>query len=409
MIAQFTTSAFWTNSDEPRNVDPGIINNPAINPFDRLVFQQDQVQWQSEIAKKTANGTQLFFRNVNVYTSNNTPLVTDGGFQNLDSWYRTAVEMEVRQPLLRGRGAYIQRMPIVISRIGTDQELANLESQLHNMVTNIEIRYWDLYCAFRNLEASKTGRDAALKTWRILSDQFRLGADVNKQQVAQSSEQVHFFEAQVIEAFNNVLLAEGSLRWLVGISPTDGYIIRPIDEAVMAPIEFDFHQSKCEALSFRPELRQQLWEVKKKCLAVGYSKNSLLPEFNFSALYRYLGLGNFYGTSNSNPSDFADPSSGAWNGLFGGNYQEFQLGLDLRMPVGFRREHANVRNAELKLARELARTEDMKLDVTREVTEALRAVAANRRLMQSAFNRWKDTSIEEDHFRELEQAGLENT
>ena len=34
-------------------------------------LQQDNVQWQSEIAKKTANGTQIFFRNVNDYTKNN--------------------------------------------------------------------------------------------------------------------------------------------------------------------------------------------------------------------------------------------------------------------------------------------------------------------------------------------------
>ena len=148
--AQFTSSAFWTTNDEPRNVNPLLGNQ-----FDQSVFQQDTVQWQSEIAKKTANGTQIFFRNVNTYTENNVPLVSDPapntGFQNLDSWYRTSLELELRQPLLRGRGAFIQRMPIVISRIGTDQELANLEAQLQNMVTNVEIRYWDLYCACRCL------------------------------------------------------------------------------------------------------------------------------------------------------------------------------------------------------------------------------------------------------------------
>lgn len=189
--AQFTSSAFWTTNDEPRNVNPLLGNQ-----FDQSVFQQDTVQWQSEIAKKTANGTQIFFRNVNTYTENNVPLVSDPapntGFQNLDSWYRTSLELELRQPLLRGRGAFIQRMPIVISRIGTDQELANLEAQLQNMVTNVEIRYWDLYCAYRAFDAAKVGRDAALKTWRIVYDQFSEGADVNIQQVSQASEQYHF-------------------------------------------------------------------------------------------------------------------------------------------------------------------------------------------------------------------------
>ena len=164
--AQFTSSVFWSNNDEPRNANPAT-NGNFLNP---IVFQQDSVNWQAEIAKKTANGTQLFFRNTNQWIENNNPLVSDNppGLQVLDSFYRTALEFELRQPLLRGRGAFIQRMPIVISRIGTDQEIANLEAQLQNMVTNVEIRYWDLHCAYRNLEASKEGRNAALETWRIV-------------------------------------------------------------------------------------------------------------------------------------------------------------------------------------------------------------------------------------------------
>ncbi len=400
--AQFTANAFWTRTDQPRNVNVNFLSG-----LDPLVFTQDQVQWQSEVAKKTANGTQIFFRNVNTYTENNIPLVTAGGFQNLDSWYQTSLEMEFRQPVLRGRGAFIQRMPIVISRIGTDQELANLEAQLQNFVTNVEIRYWDLYFAYRNLESAKTGRDAALVTWRILKDQFEARADVNIQQLAQAGEQYHFFDSQVIDAYNNLLNAEGSLRWLLGIASTDGQIIRPIDEANMAPIEFDWSGSLDEALNFRPELRQERWEVKKRELAVAYAKNSLLPELNVTALYRWLGLGNKYATNDDPHFPFADPTSGAWNELFGGNYQEFQFGADFRMPVGFRRELANVRNAQLKLARELARLEDMELDVSRELAEAIRAAAANQRLMHSAFNRWKETTIEEQHFKEITEEGLE--
>ncbi len=398
--AHFASNVLWNKSDEPRNAPPN-------SPFDPQVFQQDSVQWNNEIGKKTANGTQIFFRQTNLYTANNIPLVGDGGFQVLDSWYRTAFEVEFRQPLLRGRGAFIQRMPIVISRIGSDQEIANTEAQLQNMVTNVEIRYWELYCAYRSLAASKTGRNAALETWRIVKDRFDEGADVNIQQVAQASEQYHFFDAQVIDAFNNLLTAEGNLRYLMGIAATDGRVIRPIDEAIMAPVEFDWCASLCEALTYRPELRQERWEVKKRELSLAYAKNSLLPEFNVVALYRFLGLGNKYGTSNNNALPFPDPSSGAVNELYDGNFQEFQLSGEYRMPIGFRRELANVRNAQLKLAREVARLEDSELDVTRELSDAIRALAANKRIMHSSFNRWKDTTIEEDHFLELKDAGVE--
>ena len=243
--AAYTSSVSLTTSDEPRNGSSIIISAD--------VFTQTQVSWQNEFSKKSANGTQLFFRSINQYTENNNPLITDGGIQQLDSFYRASLEAEIRQPLLRGRGAFIQRMPIVISRINTDQEIANLEATLHNMVTNLEIRYWDLYLAYRSFEAAKTGRDAALETWRIIEDQYKEGAEVNIQNVAQASEQYHFFDAQVIDAYNNLLNAEGQLRFLLGWSATDGRFIRPIDEPVKAPVEFNWCESLCEALTYRPE------------------------------------------------------------------------------------------------------------------------------------------------------------
>lgn len=394
--AHFTSNISYAKSDEPKN-GTSFLNSE--------VFQQDQVSWQSQIAKKSANGTQIFFRHVNQYTDNNNPLLGVGGVQALDSWYRTSFEAEIRQPLLRGRGTFINRMPIVISRIGTDQEIANLESTLQNMVTNVEIRYWDLYCAYRTLDAAKTGRDAALETYRIVKNQFDEGAEVNIQQVAQASEQYYFFGTQVVDAYNQLLNTEGQLRYLLGWSSTDGRFIRPIDEPIIAPVEFDWLTSLGEMLTYRPELRLQRWEIKKLQLELAYSKNGLLPELDISMMYRWLGLGNKYGTSGANTS-FPDPSSGALNELYDGNYQEFQLNGSLAIPIGYRRELAMVRNAQLKLAREMARVEDAELDMTRELSEAIRALAANQLIIQSSFNRWKSTTIEKEHFERLEDAGV---
>ena len=400
--AQLTSSLTYQQSDEPRNTTTDITN---LNPNQPIFFQQDQATWTTEIAKRTANGTQLFFRNVSSYTANSNPLVPLG-FQALDSVYRTAFEAEVRQPLLRGRGAFINRMPIVISRISTDQQIANVEAQLQNMVTNVEIRYWDLYLAYRSLDAAKTGRDAAIETWRIVKDQSDEGADVNIQQLAQAAEQYHFFDGQVIDAYNSLLNAEGALRFLLGWSSTDGRIIRPVDEPVLAPVEFDWTTTLCEALTYRPELRQERWEIKKRELALAHSKNGLLPELNVTGTYRWLGNGNLFATQGSDEA-FPSPNSAAVNQLFGGNFQELALSGEFRMPIGFRRELANVRNAQLKLAREIARLEDVELEVGKELTEAFRALEANQAIMQSSYNRWKETTIEKNHFEELEDEGVE--
>jgi len=403
--AQLTSSLNFTKSDEPRNT-------VSTNPNQPLVFQQDQVQWQTEIAKEAANGTQLFFRNVNVYSANSNPVddvttpFTTEGFQVLDSFYRASFEAEIRQPLLRGRGTFINRMPIVVSRINTDQEIANLDAQLQNFVTNVEIRYWELYSAYRSLESAKNGRDASLATYRIVKAQFDEKSSVNRQQLAQSTEQYWFFDAQVTEAFDAMLKAEGQLRFLLGWAANDGRMIRPIDEPIFAPVEFDYHTTVCEALTYRPELRTLRWEVRKRELAIAYAKNGLLPELNLTGLYRFLGLGNRYGTSDDG-TPFPDAGSGALNELYDGNYQEIQFGLDFRAPVGYRAELANVRNAQLKLARQIAILEDSELDVNKEIHELLQSMAASLQTATSHFNRWRASRVEKDVFDELQREGAE--
>ncbi len=394
--AQFTSNLGWSRSDQPRNVvGTGLVFTPN-------VFEQDNVNWTTQLAKKAANGTQMLVRNVSSYTKNNIP----ASVQPLESVYQTALEMEVRQPLLRGRGTYINRMPVVIARINADQEIANLESQVQNMVTNVEIRYWDLHCAFRLLQTAKDGRDASLQTWRTVNENFKAGK-VPLQDESQARGQYYFFRSQVQQAWADLLIAENNLRYLLGVASTDGRLIRPIDEPTKARVTFEWCALMDEALCLRPELRQERWEIKKRELALAYSKNSLLPVLNASGLVRWLGLGDRWLSYDDNVPRFPQDDSAAVNEFLLGDYQEFQFNLDFAMPVGFRRELANVRNAQLKLARELARLEDMELDVSREMTQALQALDANYHLAQTNFNSWAAYSAELDARQQRYEAGTD--
>ncbi len=380
--AQFTSSLAWDRTDRPRNTILDSNNN---------IFVQDQVNMQTQLAKKTATGSQIFLRNVTSYTRNNLP----PALQALNSVYSTALEAEVRQPLMRGRGTFINRMPVIFARISTDQELANLEAQLQNMVANVEIRYWDLYAGYRNYQASKEGRDAALATWRIIRERQKQG-DSSLPEEAQAREQVFFFRGELERAYAAMINAENDLRWLMGISMTDGRLIRPADEPTEASIHFDWCDALDEALTFKPELRQERWALKKLQLGVAHSKNALLPSLNLTGLYRVVGLGDDLGSANGSGVNFPAIDSEAWEGLTGGDFQEGRLALEFGMPVGYRRELSNVRNAQLKLARQIARLEDMELDTSRELTQVIRALHTNYSQAKIQFNRWAAATDEVD-------------
>ena len=399
--AQLTSNLGWVRTDRPNNIT---IQGEAVQP---LFVNRQTVNWTTQLAKRSANGSQFFVRNVwNLTRDKNIPTI-----QSLSSVYEAALELEVRQPLLRGRGTFINRMPVVISRINSDQAIANFEAVMQNMVTNVEIRYWDLHRAYRNVETAKQGRDAALNTWRTVNENYIAGK-VPLQDESQARGQYFFFRAQVERTWAELLQEETNLRWLMGVASSDGRLVRPVEEPTKARVNFDYYQTMDEALIFRPELRQGRWEVKKRELACQYSKNALLPNLNASYLYRVLGLGDQFANYSSDAPPFigpggAQPNSGALNELFDFNYNEFQFNLDFGMPVGYRRELANVRNAQLKLARELARLEDMELDVEREITQAIQSLEANYQLAQTNFNSWAAYSAELEARKERYEAGTD--
>lgn len=378
--AQLTSAINWERLDRPRNTILDSNNN---------IFNQDQVNFQVELAKKAATGTQFFLRNVTGYTTNNLP----NTLQALPRFYSTSLEAEFRQPLMRGRGEFINRMPVIFARINTDQELANLEGQLQNMVTNVEIRYWDLYAAYRGFQAAKDGRDAAFSTWQVINERLKLG-DSSVPEEAQAREQFFFFRGEMERAYAALLDAENNLRFLMGIAMTDGRLIRPGDEPTEAAVVFNWYDVMDEALSFQPSLRQERWELKKRELAVAHGKNALLPNLNVTGMYRLIGLGENLISADGTGVRFPNPGSEAWEDLTSGDYQEGRLGIEFGMPVGYRRELSNVRNAQLKLARQMARLEDMELDASRELTQALRALNTNYRLAQTHFNRWVAATTE---------------
>jgi hypothetical protein len=173
----------------------------------------------------------------------------------------------------------------------------------------------------------------------------------------------------------------------MGLAATDGRLIRPSDEPKTARVTFDWGEILSEGLARNVELRQQKWKIKQQELALIAAKNYLLPRLDAVGRYRWLGLGD----------DLIEPSGGsgnptilgsnAYQSLTSGDFQEWHFGLELSIPLGFRKEMAGVRNAQLNLARERARLQDQELALSHELAAAIRKLEAAHVLSQTSFNR----------------------
>ena len=63
------------------------------------------------------------------------------------------------------------------------------------------------------------------------------------------------------------------------------------------------------------------------------------------------------------------------------------MGFQGSMPLGFRREMAGVRNAQLELAKEQAKLQEGELELSHQLAYAIRDLETNHVLSQTDFNR----------------------
>jgi outer membrane protein TolC len=397
--AQLTSSLTWERQNRPQNV----------NPTGALIFQQkllgDQGNWTSGIQKRTATGATWGFANSTIYDNNNSPI------REIPATWTTNYDFSFNQPLLQGAGVTYNRIAgpdpfdnlfgrplfrgVLLARINADISLADFEAGVRNLISDTEQSYWELYFAYRNLEARKAGRDSSLEAWRkvhaLYVEQSR-GGEADKE--AQAREQYFFFRSEVEQALTDVYRCENRLRYMMGISASDGRLIRPADEPTTARISFDWQQSLVEALSRSAELRKQKWVIKQRELELVAAKNLILPRLDMVGRWRFLGMGEQLINQNYNPYNAdgganPDPLVGtdAYSTLFSGQFQEWQAGAQFQMPLGFRRELATVRHFQLQLARERARLQDEELEASHALVEAVRNVDTNFALAQTNFNR----------------------
>ena len=375
------------------------LNNEFFGGGTRILSQEAMVS-QAEISKRTPYGSQFSFRNFLEYDDNNAP----GNF--FESAWNFNVEAEYRQSLLRGRGVDVGRIVgtseipgvfngVLIARTNTDVSIAEFEIAVRDFVDDVEEAYWTLYFAYRNLDSRIAARDAALSIWRrvqALRDRGRIGGEADKE--AEAREQYYRFQEDVENALTGRLvegnssgetglyLAERRLRYLAGMPVTDGVVLRPSDEPTRAAVLFDWELCLTESLSKRAELRRQKWMIKRRELELEGSRNFLLPELDVVALSRWRGFGSDFARD-----DNTMPFASALGNFADGDFQETQVGVELAFPIGNRRAHAGVRNAEFLLARERALLAEQEQRIVHDLSNTHAEVERAYRIMQTVFNR----------------------
>ena len=295
-----------------------------------------------------------------------------GDFTTLNPQYVPRLKIGLDQPLLRDFGTEINQLRssfpgsslfpavngrsssyaaegILITRLRQDQSRAELERRVNFLLLNVHAAYWNLYAAYVSLYVNDQGLRQSHAAWRIGKDLMQEGK-IDNSHLSQILAQYEQFRGDRMRALGRVLDAERNLRVLVGLPVDDGQRLVPIDAPQTLPDNPDWQSAVDNALHMRPELliaRQEIL-VKQKNLTL--QKNALLPDLRLQATHTTVGLGSrLDGNGTFFDANGEQVTNNALRSLAEHRFNNWTVGLTMNVPLGYRYEHAQIRDARLAL------------------------------------------------------------
>jgi outer membrane protein TolC len=351
--ARWTTNVNWQTTDQP-------VGGNFVQSFQN----GESFQGTSSILKPLPSGGVTGITFQANYTNLSAPPQ-----DIVNPVYRPRLQFQFEQPLLQGFGVEINQLRathpgsvitpfptsgrvegVLITRLRFDQQRAEFERNIHVMLVNVEVAYWNLYGSYWNLYSREQALRQSFEAWKINKERFEAGK-IPVQDYAQTRGQYELFRAQRIQALAQVMENERALRILCGLPVEDGTQLIPIDAPLLTPFQPDWHTSLQEALALRPELILARQDIKFRQFDLIVQKNTLMPDLRLTSEYALNGIGTELDGGRRDGNN-------ALHNLATGNFVDWQIGLRMDVPLGFRDAHAAVRAAKLNLARSYAVLKD---------------------------------------------------
>lgn len=276
--------------------------------------------------------------------------------------YSSSLGLNLRQPLLRDAWARVNLAPLARSRLSADQSVFELRSNILDVMAETEIAYWNL--AYARADAALIGSsiDLAENLLEENRERQRLGL-ATPLEVLQAETELVNQQEDLIRAEQAIEDAKDALRRVMGNAsflddldadtlavrtlPVEMRALRPMPEVVADTIRSD-----ADALA-----QEKAIEVQRinKIL----SKDATRPNLDLVGGVDYQGRDTDGET--------------AYRGAYRADGYNWNVGLELRLPWGFREAKARDRQAGRNLEREKVVLYDLKQEKALAARNAWRA------------------------------------
>jgi outer membrane protein TolC len=289
----------------------------------------------------------------------------------------STVNFSLTQPLLRNRGLFPNRAPIVIAQRNLEQSRAGFETSVNDSIAQAVVQYWGVVQTRESLEVQRKSLEEAEATYRQNKRALELGA-LPPLDIYRSESEVATRRVQVIQVEYALKQAEDRLRRTLG-ADLDPYF-RALDLELTEKAEpsgelltLDAQTALERALAHRPELEALRLGLSNDETGIRVAHNHLLPDVELTALYSSNGLaGNQFNTATSPPALIARRGFGdALSQVFGFGFPTYGFTVQLNLPIRNRGAAADLGNALVGRRRNLYLLRQTRQAITLEVSNAV--------------------------------------
>lgn len=318
---------------------------------------------------------------------------TNSGFTNINPAYNSGLSVSFAQPLLRNRGAFINRIPIMMAQSRLKKAGLDLRTNVITLLGQAETNYWQAVQLRESLRVQESALDLADKFLKRSQRELELGA-ISKLDIYQPELQYAQAQGTVTQARYYLRQQEDALRKQIGadLDPRVRNLPLVLTESLSAPPDAadKLQPEKLveKALMLRPDLKSQMQDLDTDDLNIRQVSNAMRPDLSLTGVYTSQGIGgNFYNRTNvfdlsGNQATITHVLPGGFGDsldqLFGFGYPVYGFGVRLRLPIKNRQAEADMADALVNKRRDALQVRGSQQQVRLDVLTAVNQVNASK-------------------------------
>jgi outer membrane protein TolC len=310
---------------------------------------------------------------------------TNSAFSGFNPLYDAALSAQVTQPLAQNFKLNPNKQRILVAQNSERISRHQFETQVMDTVRDVSIGYLDLVFSIRDLEVARQSLQLAQDLLRNNRIQVEVGT-MAPIDVLEAEAEVAAREEAVILAESAIIGYEDLLKGLINDPESPRFWDTryvPVSEPTMEDIQIDVDEAIRVALQRQPLLAASRVELETRDYNVRYTKNQILPQLDLVGSFALSGIGG----DQIVREDFAGAPSGVIPGgygdaidtLFGGDYRDWSLGLNVSYPIGNSTAEAQHAQAQVAARQQRARIDSNEILVAQGVRQTSRAVDTGRK------------------------------